>query len=239
MSQNEKVSFLPEDYLDQKAQRRTNVICAALAGIVMAAIGAAFSLTEKVNRQAEMRHSQVERQYAEASKQIQQFQDLEKKERTMARQAELASSLLEKIPRSNILAEMTNAVPPGVSLTEFTLDSKRVISAKPGPQGTFDSAKAALTAANAPAEPIVYDVTITIGGTASNDVQVAEFIHRLSLSPLFKDVNLVISDELPADDLKLVKLRHFQVAMGLAADIDADSSGRPFNLNTSAELPGN
>jgi Tfp pilus assembly protein PilN len=247
MNETENISFLPDDFLDTKAQRRTNFICAILAGVVMAAIGWAYILTEDVTHQAEARHTQVEREYADAAKQIQQFQQLKREEMTMAHQAELTSSLLEKIPRSNVLADVINAVPAGVWLTDFTLDSRRVkavaAAGAPDPAKANGSAGAAAAAANAPAEPILYDVTLTVSGTASNDVQVAELIHKLGQSPLFKDVNLVISDELaptgPAADPK-VKLRKFQIEMGLASDADATMNERPvFNKNTSAELPRN
>jgi hypothetical protein len=233
MNEPEQISFLPEDYLDHKAQRRTNVICAVLAGIVMAAIGSAFSLTEKVNQQAEIQHAKVEQEYTEAAKQIQQFQELGREESKMAKQAELAASLLEKIPRSIVLAEVTNSVPTGVSLVDIALDSKRRVSAAP----PTDAAKAA--AAAAIPEPIAYDVTLGITGIAANDVQVAEFIHRLGMIPMFEDVNLVISDEFTQDDQKL-KLRKFEVTMTLDNDADltaleTNSSGR----NTTVQLPGN
>ena len=55
---------------------------------------------------------------------IRQADMMQEKQRTMARQAELAASLLEKVPRSFILAEITNAMPPGVSLIDFNLESK-------------------------------------------------------------------------------------------------------------------
>jgi Tfp pilus assembly protein PilN len=231
MNESNPLSFLPEDYLERKAQRRTNVICAILAGIVMAAIGSAFSLTEKVNRQAEQNHARVEAQYAEAAKQIQQFQQMETEEKKMASQAELAASLLEKVPRSIILAQVTNSVPTGVFLTDFMLDSRRRLS-KPLPS---DPVKAAA----APPEPIAYDVTLTIGGVAANDVQVADFLHRLGESPLFEDVNLVISDEFTKDD-QTTKLRKFQVEMTL--NNDADTTNLNFatiNRNTTAQLPAN
>jgi Tfp pilus assembly protein PilN len=252
MTETENISFLPDDYLDRKAQRRTNVICAVLTGIVMTAIISAFSLTDRVGREAEARHSKVEREYAEASKQIQQFQELEQKERTMARQAELASSLLEKIPRSNVLADITNGVPAGVSLTDFTLDSKRHVSkaaaaAAPAPTNNLDSKAPPQPAAAAVSnEPIAYDVSLTVSGTASNDVQVAELMHKLSQSPLFKDVNLVISDELAQtarDTDPKLKMRHFQIEMSLVSDSDITNNNnfdRPtLKRNSTAELPTN
>ena len=53
---------------------------------------------------------------AQAARPIEQFQKLQEKQRTMAMQAELTSSLIEKVPRSFLLAELTNSLPTGVSL---------------------------------------------------------------------------------------------------------------------------
>ena len=50
---------------------------------------------------------------------IEEVKDLQQKQEIMARQAELASSLLEKVPRSNLLAEITNSLPNGVSLIDL------------------------------------------------------------------------------------------------------------------------
>ena len=45
--------FLPDDYLDRKARRRTNTICAILFCIVIGAIASAFWVTEKGMREIE------------------------------------------------------------------------------------------------------------------------------------------------------------------------------------------
>ena len=48
-----QLSFLPDDYLERKAQRRANVLCAGLAVVVIATVGAAFSVTERMNRKVD------------------------------------------------------------------------------------------------------------------------------------------------------------------------------------------
>ena len=40
-------SFLPEDYLAQKTERRTNLICLTLFAIVMLGVFAAFWITNR------------------------------------------------------------------------------------------------------------------------------------------------------------------------------------------------
>src|SRR5437870_2031923 len=87
-----QLSFLPDDYLAQKAQRRTNIFCAVLFLIVMTGIGAAFKVSEVRNREIEKQHATIDEQYTEAAKRIAQFQQLQAKQRTMARQAELTSA---------------------------------------------------------------------------------------------------------------------------------------------------
>jgi Tfp pilus assembly protein PilN len=234
---NEQLSFLPEDYLERKAQRRTNVFCAVLAVIVMAAIGSAFSLTERMTRESERRHTQVEDQFAAAARQIDEFKQMELKQRKMTRQADLAASLLEKVPRSIVLAQIVNcAAPPAdVAVEDLTLDSaKRQTQSAPQPKPTGPGADAF---SEPLAEPVLYDVRLRVSGVATSDLQVAEYIRRLSQCPLFRDVNLVISQQAAQDDRTV---RRFQIEMGLNNDVDVTALDiRSPDANATARLPAN
>jgi len=96
-----QLSFLPDDYLERKAQRRTNAICATLFLVVMVMIGTAFTFTERSMRAVERDHADVERQYTEAARRIQQVQQMQDKQRTMAIQAELKDFQVQvQAPRS-------------------------------------------------------------------------------------------------------------------------------------------
>ncbi|MGB7161153.1 MAG: PilN domain-containing protein [Tepidisphaeraceae bacterium] len=226
MSAPNQLSFLPDDYLARKAQRRTNAICAILFLIVTVAIGAAFTYTDRGLKEARQGAASVAQQYAQAARPIEQFQKLQEKQRTMAHQAELTSSLIEKVPRSFLLAELTNSLPSGVSLIDMVLDSKRrTAAAPPAPKSAFEAkansgaAAAAAAAATAQVQAVTYDVGIKVTGMAANDVQVAQFISKLNVSRLLNDVNLVVSDEFKQGD---EKLRRFQIEMKLnpAAEVD-------------------
>src|SRR5215831_9029382 len=107
MGSPNELSFLPDDYLERKAQRRTNVICAMLFLIVMVAIGTAFTFTERLGKDVEKEHANWETKYTDAAKRIQLKQQLEQKQAMMEKQAELSASLLEKVPRSYLLAKIT------------------------------------------------------------------------------------------------------------------------------------
>src|SRR3954454_15778226 len=92
------LSFLPDDYLENKAQRRANVICAVLFLVTMVSIGFAFTTSERSLKEVEQKHAQIEQEFTDAAKRIEQVQQMQEKQRTMARQAELTASLLEKVP---------------------------------------------------------------------------------------------------------------------------------------------
>jgi hypothetical protein len=234
MSSPNQLSFLPDDYLETKRQRRTNVVCAVLFLGMMGAIGTAFSVIEKSLREVEKQHQEVNRHYAEAAKSIEQVKQMQDKQRKMGQQAELASSLLEKVPRSFLLAEVTNAMPAGVSLMDVRLESKiRQSAASTGGKSQFELKKAAAEAgkkAAAAPQAKLYDVTMKVFGVADNDVQVAQFMAKLNTSHLLQDVNLVISDE---HSIGETKMRKFEVEMAINPNAEVQPGSVP-SRNSSA-----
>jgi Tfp pilus assembly protein PilN len=233
MTSPNQLSFLPDDYLARKARRRANAVCAALFVIVMVAIGSAFTLSDRSLKDIEARRNAVETEYNEAAKRIKEVQSMKDKQQRMARQAELTDSLLERVPRSYLLAEITNSMPSGVSLLDLGLDSrarnvataaKSKFEEKKASRKTTGDKKAEPEVAVAPA-PKQYDVSLRVTGIAANDVQVAQFISKLNGSSLLRDVNLVISDEFQksrdaSGEPVGEKLRRFQIEMSLRSDAE-------------------
>jgi|SRR5687768_2995243 Tfp pilus assembly protein PilN len=234
-----ELSFLPDDYLERKARRRTNAICAVLFCVVIGAIAAAFTVTEKSMKEIDQQYAEIQQQYTDAAKRIEQVQQMQEKQRTMANQAELTASLLEKVPRSFLLAELTNGMPGGVSLLDFQLEA-RVITAPAGaPKTAFEIRRAEIAgpagAAPVSAQPRVYDVTMRATGVAATDVQVAQFISKLNQSKLLKDVNLLFTDEFTDQkDGGTEKLRKFQLEMSLDPNAAVDAETAQQHLKTAS-----
>jgi Tfp pilus assembly protein PilN len=238
MSSPNELSFLPEDYLERKALRRTNFICAGLFVIVLTSIGSAFTYSERSNRDIDKQYDAKLREFTAEAQRIHQADMMQEKQRTMSRQAELAASLLEKVPRSFLIAEITNAMPPGVSLTEFNLESKvhqnPTVAARTN-MSAFEQKKAAdakKAAAGENPDVKVYDVAMRIHGIAPTDVQVAEFIRKLNASPLLKDVNLVITDQFTNKENEV--LRKFQVECNLNPNAEVQSAQNSKSNTTAA-----
>jgi Tfp pilus assembly protein PilN len=238
MSSPNQLSFLPDDYLETKRQRRTNLVCATLFLLIMGAIGTAFTMIEKSLRKVEKEHADIDKQYSEAAKRIEQVKQMQDKQRKMAQQAELTASLLEKVPRSFLLAEVTNSMPPGVSLLDVILESRvKTTQAPPAGKTQFEMKKAAAGKKKEPDAPKakVYDVSMKVTGIADNDVQVSQFISKLNGSKLLKDVNLVISDEFTFND---AKMRKFQIELTIdpAAEVVPGVINNPKQATTAVEV---
>ena len=224
---NDRMSFLPEDYIERRVETRTNIICLALFGVVLAGVLGAYFVTSRQRADVVNRQRQIDASYAEAAKRIAQLDVLQKSKRDLLRKAQVTATLIEPVPRSNLLAELINRMPASLSLLEFELDSKKVIAAAPG--GAAGSALSA--AANAAAakngkksaadEPIItiprYEVKMHLIGVAPTDIQVAQYLASLSRCPLLSDANLVYSEETRIDDLSMRKFR-----IDLTLDPDAD-----------------
>lgn len=234
MNAPNELSFLPDDYLDNKAQRRANVICAILFLVTMVSIGFAFTTSERALKEVEQTHAKVDQEFTEAAKRIQQVQDMQEKQRTMAHQAELTASLIEKVPRSLILAKVTNALPSGCSLMDFALESRKR-TAPTGARTAYEAKRAESNLMGQVADAKVYDVALKVTGLAPTDVQVAEFLRKLKGVPLFRDVNLIISDWEKAGDKKSQELqyRKFQIEMTLDPNVDPQDAPQA----ATAQLP--
>jgi hypothetical protein len=227
MGSPNQLSFLPDDYLERKAARRTNAICAVLFLLVIGGVGSLFTISENATKAIDKQYNKIEEQYVSEARRIEQVRQMHEKQQRMARQAELTASLLERVRRSDILAEVTNCMSPGISLLEFNMDSKprqkkgaenaQAMTAYEQKKMAREAQRNGTVKEEKESEAKVYDVFLKVTGTAYNDGQVAQYIARLSKSKLLKDVNLSVSDEyVQGDD----KLRKFQIEMMLDPDAD-------------------
>jgi Tfp pilus assembly protein PilN len=239
MSGPNQLSFLPDDYLDRKARRRANVLCALGALAVLGVAVTVFWYTEKLSAAVEKRFAEVDKQYGDAAARIEKVNQMRSQQQQVVRRAELAASLVEKVPRSNVLAEFTNSLPQGLSLLNVTMESREKAGGAVAAMTAFEAKRAALEgrSMSAPVSAKVYDVFLKLEGVASTDVQVAQFITKLNRSTLFKDVNLVVSEEYKAQpqassssrpqDAEI--MRKFQIEMMLNPNAEVMN---PVNPNT-------
>lgn len=226
----DNTSFLPDDYLAQKAERRTNIISLTLFGIVMIAVIGAFFVTNRQASQLKDLQESINTQYQQAGVQIQELTELEKQREEMLNKAELAAALVERVPRSILMAELINRMPERLALLEFELKSEKVKAPAAQPQQKDASgrlvasakperAKTVQEANSEPRkiDPPKYDVTITMVGVAPTDLELSKFMNALNNYPLLRGVSLEYSEQ---KEIQGRLMRQFKIAMTLNATAD-------------------
>ncbi len=227
-----KIDFVPNDYIQQRDSGRANFLYLVLFGALMGAIGVTFSIIKMRQKAVESELISLNLQMSKAQEQITQLEQLKTKSKSMMRTMVMTAELLEPIPRSIVLANLTNNLPLGVSLLELKLEEKdlpvpKAPPAKPG-ANTYQQkagtpaagAKPAATTAAVPEAPVIekkpVETTIEIKGIAPSDLEVAGYIARLSASILMESVNLIESKETTLDE---ALFREFRLKAKLKSNV--------------------
>jgi hypothetical protein len=215
----ENHSFLPEDYLEKRAQTRTTVFCVSLFLIVLAGVSAAWVVSLQQYNDVVRHQKQVRAQFEEAAKRLEQFEKLQAQREQMIHKAQVTGTLIERVPRSVLLAELINSMPPNLSLLDLKVDTK-VISRPQPPETAMARARNQKKAVTEPVKPQPPEtqVNIILTGVAPTDVQVAQFMSTLGGNEMFANQHLGFSEE---SKIKDQSLRKFRVDIELAPGVDA------------------
>lgn len=206
------INFVPNDYIQQRQSSRANLMYLMLLMAMLGAIGITFGFIKMRQRAVNKEMVALNARMTRATEQIAQLEELKAKGQTMLKTMVMTAELLEPVPRSVILAGLTNNLPSGVSLVEVSLDEKEFkVAASPSPAGKSKPANQyqAKTAQNKPQETQRrVETNVELAGLAPSDIEVAEYIASLNHSIMLDQVELVESKERVMDD---VKFREFKL----------------------------
>ncbi len=196
------INFVPNDYVENNESRRTNVLCMGLLVVVMAALGGAF-VTIKIRQKACLSQEElVNAKMTKMQEAIAQFEELQAKRKEMMRTALTTAELLEPVPRSVLLATLTNNLPPGASLVRLRLVQKDTGTLPQTKTSNYEATQNKLNASqdvsDSPEKRL--ETFIDIEGIAPTDLQVASYIERLGNCALLNKVTLVESKEFKVHD---------------------------------------
>lgn len=213
------INFVPDDYIQSNESRRANLLCLVLFSVVMAALGGSSVAIKIRKRACEAQEALVNAKMARMEESIKKFEDLRAKRTEMMKTALTTAELLEPVPRSVLLASLTNTLPPGVSLTKLNMIQKEgpKSAAAPAAKTKYEAAQ---EKAGAPPEPKPsveksLETRMEIEGIAPSDLQVAAYIEHLSNSLLLDNVALVESQERKIKD---ATYRQFRLTAMLARE---------------------
>jgi Tfp pilus assembly protein PilN len=195
-----KINFMPDEYVESNESRRINFIYLTLLALVVASLGGlivaitirkqAFAVEEKI----------INQKMAKVQEGIRKSEEFHEKRKVMMETAMTTAELFEPVPRSILLALLTNQLPPGVSFLDLSLiqQEQSIAATSQTPTKTkYDIEQELKAAAKKPqvSPENMLETLITIEGIAPSDLEVASYIERLSDSPLLDDVALVESTE--------------------------------------------
>ena len=216
------INFVPDDYVQSNESRRANLMCLVLFSVVMAGLGGSFVMIKIRQRACSAEESLVNAKMTRMQESIKKFEELQTKRKEMMRTALTTAELLEPVPRSVVLASLTNNLPAGVSLVKVKLLQKELTNrsapasaAKSKYQAAQDQKASAEAEPKANAEPKA-ETRMEIEGMAPSDVQVASYIERLGGSVLVTDVALVESIEKKVGD---TPFRQFKLTAMLRPEV--------------------
>ena len=216
-------SFLPEDYLHKKAERRAIGISLFLFLIVGIGIVGAFFVTYRQWWTVKSTVEQVNRDFATEAKKIDQLKVLESQRDELKEKADITLALVERVPRSILLAELINRMPKQLTLTELSLASKRImeqpkiekkaVTSLAGPQTlaqikqTQTSTVAAAVPSAPKPQPAKFDFRIELVGLSATDDDVADYYQQLVACPLLDHVDMIYSSDTVVDEVAMRKFR--------------------------------
>jgi hypothetical protein len=200
------INFVPDDYIHNNESRRTNLLYVVLLVVVMTALGSSFATIRIRQKACAAREQLVNAKMAQMQNAMKQFDDLQVKRKAMMKTALTTAELLEPVPRSILLASLTNNLPAGVSLIKLNLIQKeppRQTAPQPS-QSTAGKFQAAAGDKASVDEKMSHEQSLEthmeIEGMAPSDLQVAGYIERLTNSNILDNVALVESKECKVSD---------------------------------------
>ncbi len=214
------INFVPDDYIQSTESRRTNLMYLVLFTVVMTALVGSF-ITIKIRQRAlNAKEELVNAKMAQAKEAIEQFEELQIKRKEMMKTALTTAELLEPVPRSVLLASLTNNLPAGVSLLRLHLVQKepkksRQLGTAASKYREAQAQKTADAQAKLSREKLL-ETHISIEGIAPTDLQVAAYIEQLNSESLLDNVALVESKEHKIED---TAFRQFKLTAMLRKDV--------------------
>ncbi len=197
------INFVPDDYVQSNESHRANLMCLVLFCVVMAGLAGSFVTIKIRQRACRAQELMVNAKMAKVEESIKKFEDLQIRRQAMTRTALTTADLLEPVPRSVLLASLTNSLPPGTSLVKLGLvqkDTAKTTGDRPKSKYEAAQKKGSADAEAKPSGEKALETRMEIEGIAPSDLQVASYIEHLSGSILLDEVALVESKEKKVDN---------------------------------------
>jgi hypothetical protein len=115
------INLLPEDYAKKQAQLRAGVLCVILFFIIMGGVFWASRVSQEKHENLLQDRQAVNEEYRRTQRVISSMNDLEKRKTLMEKRAKDTSDLMEKMPRSFLMAKVSLCSPSAIRLRKLEI----------------------------------------------------------------------------------------------------------------------
>jgi len=245
------LNLLPESYVKQRFRHHVDLLCVVLFAIVMAGVIVTEMVSRRRFHEVQHTHTQVNTKFSGAAGFVNGYFTLQGQRNRLLRKAEIASAMEERIPRSYLLAVVTNARCGTVCLTAMDVDACEVRPdgaegdmGRKGKKGkTHKSSRKKReqkkTKKETPKRPDVI-ITIKLQGISETDEDIADFVEILRKSPLLKEVKWRYAKEVRVqvrDESRLCRKFEVKIVVRKNADVldVIDKEARVASLTTAKQ----
>ena len=210
-------SFLPEEYVSARRGRRMVALHLSLFTVVLLCVAGAFVVTNQQWTDVREHGRAVDIRYRQAAENLEQLNTLEAQAGTLVNKAEVVLALVERVPRSLLIAELTGAMPEQMTLVELELKSTKIRppatdkDEKKKGKKKGDSTKKSRTSDEGPEAERVhvprYSTRLVIMGVAPTHQDIARYVSALQLLDLLKGVELKVSESTLLRDRGMIRFR--------------------------------
>ncbi len=193
-----ELEFLPAWYPQIRRRRRLVVLQAGMSCVVIAGLGLWITLAQRNLRETATVLTQVDGELAQSRAELKEVEVLETYNRKLGQQSQVLSKVGNHVESARLLATLDEIMPKTMALLDLSFLTEEQVPVS----------LAGARAAQQKDRPVERRLNITVAGVAPTDVEVADFLTRLTGKPFFEDVRMTRSKP-RLDDGRL--MREFEI----------------------------
>jgi Tfp pilus assembly protein PilN len=179
-----ELEFLPEWYPKVRLRRRRVALQGWLTLLLLAALGSWMLFVQRNVRAEQRELSGLSSEFTQSEAEVERLDELLKLQRQLGQQDEIFLKIGRPIEATKLFTTLEELMPPAMALLDLDIDTEDAAQA---PANTL--------ASRAAKEKTQRKLRFRLHGVAPTDVEVGDFLARLSGRPLFSDLELSYSHE--------------------------------------------
>jgi len=221
-----EVEFLPEWYPKVRRRKRALTLQAWVTVLLLAALGLWMLLVQRNVQARQVELGSLSTDVSHSETDLQRLEDLQQVQRDLGRQMEIFLKIGRPVETTKIMTTLEQLMPKDMALLDLTLDTddmaKQAAAANTLAARAAQRNAATASRAGGSSEPLEPRLRFRLHGVAPTDMDLAEFLARLTARPFFRNVELLISHEKTE---RGHVMREFEVAFVMDLNVAAPAAG--------------